>query len=95
MTVSMLQLVLELPETFTIKDKRRVVSSLKSKISRRFNASCAEIDLLDSIRFAHLGAAIVSNSKAHGEKVMQRVLETVDREGSVRVHDAEIHSESY
>jgi uncharacterized protein YlxP (DUF503 family) len=95
MVVSMLQVVVELPESTSLKDKRRVVLSIKDKLRAKFRVSCAEVDLLDSIRFAHIGAALVSNSREHGEEVMRKALDFVEDAFSLRVHDAQIHSEQY
>ncbi len=95
MVVSMLQVVVELPEATSLKDKRRIVLAMKDKLRQKFRVSCAEVDLLDSIRFAHLGAALVSNSREHGEAVMQKALALVEDAFSLRVHDAQIHSEQY
>jgi uncharacterized protein YlxP (DUF503 family) len=95
MVVSMLQIIVELPETTSIKDKRRVVSSVKEKLRSKFRVSCAEVDLLDSLRFAQLGAAIVSNSREFGESVMQKALTHVENGFDLRIHDSQIHSERY
>jgi uncharacterized protein len=95
MVVSMLDLVIELPESTSLKDKRRVVSSVKRRLQTKFRVSCAEVDMLDSLSFAEVGAAIVSNSKEFGESVMHKALAVVEDEYGVRVHDAQIHSEIY
>ena len=95
MVVSMLDIIIELPESTSIKDKRRVVSSLKTRLRAKFRVSCAEVDLLDSLAFAEIGAALVSNSKEFGETVMHKALAVVEGEFGVRVHDAQIHSEIY
>jgi len=95
MVVSMLQVVIELPEATSLKEKRKVVLAIKDKLRLRFRLSCAEVDLLDSIRFAHIGAALVSNSREHGETVMQKALDFIEDGFSLRVHDAQIHSERY
>jgi uncharacterized protein len=95
MVVSMLDLVLEIPEASSLKDKRRVVSSVKERLRTRFRISCAEVDLLDSLAFAEIGAALVSNSKEFGESVMHKALAVAEDEFGLRVHAAEIHSEIY
>ena len=95
MVVSMLALIIELPESTSLKDKRRVVSSLKTRLRTQFRVSCAEVDLLDSLSFSEIGAAIVSNSKEFGESVMHKALAVVENELGVRVYDAQIHSEVY
>ncbi len=45
MVVSMIQLIIELPEIESIKDKRRIITSLKDKLQKKFRLSVAEIDL--------------------------------------------------
>jgi uncharacterized protein len=95
MVVSMLDLVIELPESASLKDKRRVVSSIKRRLQIKFRVSCAEVDMLDSMSFAEIGAALVSNSKEFGESVMHKALAVVEDEYGIRVRDAQIHSEIY
>lgn len=91
----MLQVIFEVPESFSLKDKRRVVKSVKDRLRLRFHVSCAETDLQDSLRFAQIGAAIVSNSAEFGEKVMNKALESIEGEHSLRIHDSAISSERF
>lgn len=95
MIVSMLQFIIELPETSSIKDKRRIVKSIKERTRLRFHVSCAEVDLQDSLRFAQLGVALVTNSTEFGETVMQSIVASIDHDCSIRMHDAQIHSERF
>ncbi|HOX18658.1 MAG TPA: DUF503 domain-containing protein [Spirochaetales bacterium] len=95
MVVSMFQIILELPETGSIKDKRRLVKGLCERLRNKYRVSCAEVDLNDSLRWAQLGAALVSNSKEHGETVMRKALETVEVQAGLRVHDMQVHSEVF
>ncbi|HOX33266.1 MAG TPA: DUF503 domain-containing protein [Spirochaetales bacterium] len=91
----MLQLIVELPESTSLKDKRRVVLAIKDRLRSKFRLSCAEVDLLDSLRFAHLGAALVSNSREHGEEVMRKALDFVESSYDLRLHDSQIHTELF
>lgn len=91
----MLQVLFEVPDSFSLKDKRRVVKSMKDKLRLRFHVSCAETDLQESLRFAQLGAAIVSNSTEFGETVMRKALAVIEGEFSLRIHDSSIASETY
>jgi uncharacterized protein len=95
MIVSMFKMIFELPEAGDIKDKRRIVHSIRDKLRQRFRISCAETDLLDSRSFAELGGAYVSNSKELGETVMNMVLAFVEAESTVRIHDFAVHSEEF
>ncbi len=91
----MLQFIIELPEAYSIKDKRRVIKSLKDRLQRKFKLSVSEVDLQESITYAQLGAALVSNSQQFGESVLQKAINFVEREGDGRLHDFSIFSERY
>ena len=91
----MIQLLIELPPLESIKEKRRIVSSLKDRLYKKFRMSVAEVDLLDSLRYAHIGGALVSNSKSFGESVLQKALALVEKNSEGRLESAEIFSETY
>ncbi len=91
----MIQILFEIPDVMSIKEKRRIILSLKDKIRRRFQLNVAEVDLQNSLSFAQIGGALVSNSKVHGESVMNKVLLFVEDEVPVRIHDVKIHSEEF
>jgi len=95
MVVSMIQLIFEIPDVESIKEKRRIMRSVKDKLRRRFNMSAAEVDLLDSLSFGHLGGALVSNSRNFGESVMHKAFEMIEREMPVRIQDMRIYSEEF
>lgn len=93
--VSLIRLIIEIPGNVSLKDKRQVVSSLKEKIRRRYRVAVAEVDLQESLTFAELGAAYVSNSRELGEQVMNRILRFVEDNVPGRVGDVQIVSEFY
>jgi uncharacterized protein YlxP (DUF503 family) len=95
MIVSMMQIIFEIPDVDNIKEKRRIIRSVKDKLQKRFHMSAAEIDLQDSLSFAQIGAAIVSNSKDFGETVLRKAFTVIENETPVRIHDVGIHSEEY
>jgi uncharacterized protein YlxP (DUF503 family) len=95
MIVSMIQFRIELPPLQSIKDKRRIVSSLKEKLSNKFPLSVAEVDLQDSMRYAQIGAALVTNSRTFGESLMHKVLRFVENNCEGVLQEAEIFSETF
>ncbi|MEN6297374.1 MAG: DUF503 domain-containing protein [Rectinema sp.] len=95
MVVSMLRMVLKLGEASTIKDKRKVVLAIKDKLHHRYRLSCAEVDLLDSVSFAEIGAALVSNSPQFGEKVLRDAVLFVEDHYPVELYDVQTHYEIY
>ena len=95
MVISILQLIIQLPESSSLKDKRREISSLKERLRDRYKLSVAEVDLNDSIHFAHLGAALVSNSRVFGESVLQKAITFAEGNIDGRLVDVKIFSEQY
>jgi uncharacterized protein YlxP (DUF503 family) len=91
----MMQVIFEIPDVDSIKEKRRIVRSIKDKLQKRFHVSAAEVDLQDSLSFSQIGAAMVSNSKEFGETVMNKAFQTIETETPVRVQDVAIHSEEF
>ena len=95
MIVSMIQIIFEIPDAVNIKDKRRVIKSLMEKLKKRYHLSAAEVDLQDSLSYAQIGGALVSNSKTHGETVLQKAFNMIEKETYVRIQDVKIYSEEF
>ena len=95
MIVSMIQVIFQIPDVDSIKSKRQIVRSVKEKLRRRFHVSAAEVDLQDSLSFAHIGAALVSNSRTFGESVLQKAFTMIENETPVRIQDVSIYSEEF
>jgi uncharacterized protein YlxP (DUF503 family) len=91
----MIQMIFEMPDIGSIKDKRRVVKSVKDKLERRFHLSAAEVDLQDSLAFAQIGGALVSNSRSFGETVLNKAFKMIENEVPVRIQDVKIYSEEF
>jgi uncharacterized protein YlxP (DUF503 family) len=91
----MIQMIFEIPDVQSIKDKRRIVRSVKDKMRRHFHMSAAEVDLNDSLSFAHIGGALVSNSRVFGEMVLNKAFAMVEQEAPVRIQDVQIYSEEF
>lgn len=73
MVVGTLQIEIEIPGAQSLKDKRRVVRSIKDSYAARFRVSAAEVGALDVRNRALIGFAIVSNSDAHAGAVLDAV----------------------
>jgi len=95
MVVSMIQIIFEIPGVANIKEKRRVIKSVLEKMRGRFHMSAAEVDLQDSLAFAQIGGALVSNSRNFGETVLQKAFNMIEKETPVRIQDMSIHSEDF
>jgi uncharacterized protein YlxP (DUF503 family) len=95
MIVSMIQIIFQIPDIANIKEKRRVIKSVLEKMRKRYHLSAAEVDLNDSLSFAQIGGAFVSNSKTFGETVLQKAFDMIEKETNVRIQDMKIHSEEF
>jgi len=66
-----------IPGVDSLKEKRRVLKSLLTKLQNDFNASVAEVGDNDVYRSALIGIALVSNSTKFvhqmGSKIIQRI----------------------
>jgi uncharacterized protein YlxP (DUF503 family) len=91
----MMQIIFELSDIYNIKEKRRIIRSVREKLRTRFHLSAAEVDLQDSLSFAQIGAALVSNSRDFGESVLNKALKMVEDDVPVRIYDVSIHSEEF
>ena len=95
MIVSMIQLIFEIPDVDSLKEKRRIIRSIKDKLQGRFHMSAAEVDLQDSLTFGQIGGALVSNSKSFGESVLHKAFKMIENEMPIRIQDMNIHSEEF
>ena len=71
--VGVLTLELRLENSFSLKDKRQVVRSLKDRLRHKFNVAVAEIDYQDLWQRAALAAVTVSSDHEYAEKLLQSV----------------------
>ena len=72
-SVGVLTLELRLENSFSLKDKRQVVRSLKDRLRRKFNVAVAEIDYQDLWQRAAIAAVTVSPDHSYAEKLLQSV----------------------
>lgn len=73
--IGVLTLELRLENSHSLKDKRHVVESLKSRLRHKFNVAVAEIDHQDLWQRAAIAAVTVSSDRVHAEKVLRAVEE--------------------
>ena len=79
MNVGVSKITLRLPENQSLKGKRRVISSLCSRVRNKFNVSIAEVEHQDSWQLATLGITCASNSSRHADDVLSEVVSFIER----------------
>jgi uncharacterized protein YlxP (DUF503 family) len=90
MTVGVLQLELSITDAMSLKDKRRVVLSLKDRISHAHNVSIAEVGALDEHRRSIIGVAMVANDAKYVEGGLSRLVDFVRSVPQVSLIDYQI-----
>ena len=90
MTIGVLQLELSIGDAMSLKDKRRVVKSLKDRIAHGHNVSIAEVGALDQHRRSILGIAMVANDRAYVEGALSKLVDFVRSVGNVDLVDYQI-----
>jgi hypothetical protein len=90
MTIGVLQLELFVGDSMSLKDKRRVVKSLKDRIAHGHNVSIAEVGALDQHRRSILGIAMVSNDSRYVEGALSKLVDFVRATPTVELVDYQI-----
>ena len=77
MVVGILQLRIMIRDAQSLKDKRRIVKSLRDRIRNRFNVSVSEVDSLDRRQQAVLGITLATNDRIFADQVLAKVVDLV------------------
>lgn len=75
MVVGILQFEIGIEYAQSLKDKRRVVSSLKDRLHHDHMVAVAEVGSLDDPRKALMGISMVSNDVSHCQSVLDRIVD--------------------
>ena len=85
MIVGTLKLRLFLRDAHSLKDKRRVIRSLKEHLFKKFRIAVAETDHLDVWQTAELGVAAVGTDTQFVQSVLSNVVNHVQYYGGVEL----------
>ena len=69
---------MHLPCSRSLKDKRRVLKSLKDRLRGRHNVAIAEVDGQDVWQHAVLGIVSVADSRFHLERMFEAILAEIE-----------------
>jgi uncharacterized protein YlxP (DUF503 family) len=73
MVVGILQFELHISGAESLKDKRRVISSVRDRLHREFQVSVAEVASQDMLNVAVMGLAAVGNEGGHLGRVLDSI----------------------
>jgi uncharacterized protein YlxP (DUF503 family) len=88
MILGTLQIEMTIPGSASLKEKRFVLQSIKTKLRNKFNVSVAETQYQDKWQRAVIAIATVSNSKTHIEETLQTVLSFVEKDDRLEIVDS-------
>ena len=77
-------------DAMSLKDKRRVIKSIKDRIANSNNVSIAEVGALDEHRRCILGMAMVSNDSRYVEGALSKLVDFVRMVPQVSLIDYQI-----
>jgi hypothetical protein len=77
MVIGVCTILLRIPQSHSLKDKRQVLRSLTSRVRSTFNVSIAEVDQLAAWQSATLGVACVSSDRDYAHGLLTKVAEAI------------------
>ncbi len=92
MLIGILEMELYIFESYSLKDKRRVLKSIIEKTRGKFNISISEIEDCDTWNKSIIGISTVSNSSTHINKILTKVFSFIADDIRVEIlnHNIEI-----
>lgn len=84
MIIGALKVRLQIQGARSLKEKRKVLKSIKDRISH-MGASVAEVDDLDKWQAATLGLAVVSNDAGFVNSILDKIMNTFFSQDEVEV----------
>lgn len=76
---------LHLPESRSLKHKRKIVKSLIERVRQRFRVSIREIEYHDLHQRSKIGLALVASSEHDSERILERIRRIVEDEPEAMV----------
>ena len=76
---------LQIPESRSLKHKRKVVKGLVDRVHRRFRVSIAETDYHDLHQRAEVSIAAIARSPSDGQRLMDSIRDLIDSEPAARL----------
>jgi len=78
MSICYIEIKIDLPFAQNLKAKRSIITSITSRISKKYNVSISEIDFNDVWKSAKLGIAIVAQNGRIFESMIETIIEYIE-----------------
>jgi len=85
MVVGILSVEIIIPSAASLKDKRKIILSVKDRLRKKFNVSAAEAGFQDKWQRSLIGVAVVSEKQQFVEECLNKVFDFLDNEVSFEI----------
>ena len=85
MVIGILHIHLFMAENQSLKDKRRILKSLKARMRNNFNVAVSEMDHHEKWQRALIGAVSICNEKKVMDAMFSDIIKFVDRDRGVEI----------
>jgi len=89
--IGLLAFEIFLPYSRSLKDKRKVLNTLRDRIRGRFNAAFAELDFQDKWQRSTIGIVTLNSQKGRVDEVLQRICRDVEENLEGEIVRTEFH----
>ncbi len=90
MVVGVCRIALHVPEGHSLKSKRQILSSLKTRLARTFRVSVAELDDHDLWQRSVLGIACIANESSHVNRILDQSINMIRAVPTLELLDVRI-----
>ena len=81
---------IKLGQSCSLKDKRRVINSIKERLKKNFNLALAEVGTMNEWQYAELAMVTVSNDIRHANSVISKAINFVEKDIRIELLDYEL-----
>ena len=78
MALCYIEIKIDIPFAQNLKDKRSILTSITSRISKKYNVSIAEIDFNDVWKSTKLGMAIIAQNGKIFDPMVENILDFLE-----------------
>ena len=90
MIIGVIRFGLHFPGAGSLKDKRRILVSLKDRVKNKFNVSIAELEDNELWQKSVIGVAIIANDKTYANSVLSKVTNLIEGRPEVVVTEVQM-----
>jgi uncharacterized protein YlxP (DUF503 family) len=90
MSIGLLTVDCYLGESFSLKDKRRILLSLTDRLRRSFNIALCEVEYQDQWQRSKLAIVLINTDWRMLQQSSNKIIDTIEKDGRVNILATEI-----